>query len=167
MFSGHAGVSIGSVTHGGLRNVTVRDCVFNGTNRGLYIKSRRGRGGLIEDIHYHNISMPFIYKEAIAIALIYNGTDDSLRNRDIQKEAITATTPMVRNIEYNGIHGYSVRNPILLIGLPESKIENVTFVNCKIESKQNIFLNNTHNVIINGNKITFKLSDNVALEKIK
>ena len=45
MFRGHAGVAIGSDASGGVRNVTIRDCYFHGTQRGLFIKSKRGRGG--------------------------------------------------------------------------------------------------------------------------
>ncbi|CAG2174233.1 unnamed protein product [Oppiella nova] len=45
MGHGHGGVSIGSDFVGGVRNVTVMDCVFDGPDRGFYIKSARGRGG--------------------------------------------------------------------------------------------------------------------------
>nr|ADU33267.1 glycoside hydrolase family protein 28 [Callosobruchus maculatus] len=150
MYAGHGGVSIGSVTSGGLRNVTVRNCIFNGTNRGLFIKSRRGRGGLVEDIHYHNIQMVDLRKEGIAIAAIYNGSDPGLRSRDFYWEPVNETTPFIRNVEFKNIHGDSVLNPIFIVGLPESPIENVTFTNVKIESKLDVFTNNTKNVVING-----------------
>nr|CAH7730954.1 unnamed protein product [Callosobruchus chinensis] len=150
MYAGHGGVSIGSVTSGGLRNVTVRNCIFNGTNRGLFIKSRRGRGGLVQDIHYHNITMLNLRKEGIAIATIYNGSDPGLHSRDFYWEPINETTPFVRNIEFNNIHGDSALNPIFIVGLPESPIENVTFTDVEIKSKLNVFLNNTRNVVING-----------------
>ena len=41
---------IGSEMSGGVKNVVISNCVFIGTDRGIRIKSRRGRGGAIEDI---------------------------------------------------------------------------------------------------------------------
>ena len=41
---GH-GMSIGSETAGGVRNLTVRNCTFENTENGLRIKSQRGKGG--------------------------------------------------------------------------------------------------------------------------
>ncbi|CAH1989297.1 unnamed protein product [Acanthoscelides obtectus] len=151
MYAGHGGVSIGSVTAGGLRNVTVRNCIFNGTNRGLFIKSRRGRGGLVEDISYHDITMVDLRKEGIAIATIYNGSDAGLHNRDFHWEPVNERTPFIRNIEFKNIQGDSVLNPIFIVGLPESSIKNITFANVQIKSKFDIFLNNTKNIVINGN----------------
>ena len=43
MYHGHGGVVMGSDTAGGIRNVAVNNCVFHGTDRGVRIKSRRGR----------------------------------------------------------------------------------------------------------------------------
>nr|CAI5851728.1 unnamed protein product [Callosobruchus analis] len=150
MYAGHGGVSIGSVTSGGLRNVIVRNCIFNGTNRGLFIKSRRGRGGLVQDIYYNNITMVNLRKEAIAIATIYNGSDPGLHSRDFYWEPINETTPFVRNIIFNNIHGDSVLNPIFIVGLPEAPIENITFSDVKIKSKLDVFTNNTKSIVING-----------------
>ena len=50
MVHGHGGVVIGSEMSGGVRNVVIANCVFVGTDRGIRIKSRRGRGGVVEDI---------------------------------------------------------------------------------------------------------------------
>ena len=35
---------------GDIRNVTISNCVFQDTDRGIRLKSRRGRGGVVEDI---------------------------------------------------------------------------------------------------------------------
>ena len=42
---GHGGVVLGSEMSGGVRNVVVSSCVFSGTDRGVRLKTRRGRGG--------------------------------------------------------------------------------------------------------------------------
>ena len=53
---GH-GVSIGSYTDGGVSNITVMNCTFNGTQNGVRIKSDTGRGGLVQNINYFNLGM--------------------------------------------------------------------------------------------------------------
>ena len=42
---------------GGVRNVTVRRCTFQDTQNGLRIKSPRGKGGIVENINYSDITM--------------------------------------------------------------------------------------------------------------
>ena len=44
MENGHGAVVLGSEMAGGIYDVTARDCVFLGTDRGFRIKTRRGRG---------------------------------------------------------------------------------------------------------------------------
>lgn len=51
----NSGLSIGSGMSGGVKNLTVRDCVLNGTARGPRFKTCRGRGGIVEDIKYQNL----------------------------------------------------------------------------------------------------------------
>jgi len=59
MERGHGSIVIGSETSGGVYGVTVARCLFCGTDRGLRIKTRRGRGALavLEDIRLENIGM--------------------------------------------------------------------------------------------------------------
>jgi polygalacturonase len=50
VYHAHGGFVIGSESYGGARNVSVRNCIFIGTDVGLRFKSLRGRGGVIEKI---------------------------------------------------------------------------------------------------------------------
>lgn len=45
-----ASIGIGSETSGGIRNVRISHCIFAARSYGIYIKTRIGRGGVIEDI---------------------------------------------------------------------------------------------------------------------
>ncbi len=56
---GHGAIVLGSEMSGGVRNLTVCQCVFKHTDRGLRIKSRRGRGkdGIIDGVVFENIKM--------------------------------------------------------------------------------------------------------------
>jgi polygalacturonase len=51
---GH-GMSIGSETNGGVRNVSVCDLSLDGTDNGLRIKSDASRGGLVQGISYTDV----------------------------------------------------------------------------------------------------------------
>jgi Endopolygalacturonase len=62
---GH-GMSIGSETNGGVRNVKVCDLSLDGTDNGLRIKSDIGRGGLVTGISYtdvciRNVASPLVF----------------------------------------------------------------------------------------------------------
>ena len=53
----HGGAVIGSETAAGIDHIEVSDCIFDGTDRGIRIKSRRGRGGSIHDLVFRNLTM--------------------------------------------------------------------------------------------------------------
>ena len=42
MLSGHGGVVIGSEMSGGVKKIVISNCIFDGTDRGIRIKSARG-----------------------------------------------------------------------------------------------------------------------------
>ncbi len=42
---------------GGVRNVAISTCVFQGTDRGIRMKTRRGRGGLVEHVRVSTVVM--------------------------------------------------------------------------------------------------------------
>lgn len=56
---GHGAIVLGSEMSGGVKNLTVSQCVFKHTDRGLRIKSRRGRGkdAIIDGVDFENIKM--------------------------------------------------------------------------------------------------------------
>lgn len=66
---GH-GVSIGSETNGGVKNVRVHNCKFENTTNAIRIKSYRGRGGEVSDIPYSDLTMEGV-NPAIVITAYY------------------------------------------------------------------------------------------------
>lgn len=52
-----AGITIGSETSGGVRNVEIYNITSNGTDAGLRFKSASTRGGLIENIKVYNMEL--------------------------------------------------------------------------------------------------------------
>src|SRR5690606_26462533 len=75
MLRGHGGVVIGSEMSGGVKNIAITNCIFDGTDRGIRIKSARGRGGVVEDIRVSNIIMRNIRDQAIVLNTQYAKTD--------------------------------------------------------------------------------------------
>ncbi len=86
-YSGH-GMSIGSETNGGVRNILVSDLVIDGADNGIRIKSDLSRGGLVHDVTYKDICIrdvknpiiisPFYTQAAGALVPVYQGI--SLQN---------------------------------------------------------------------------------------
>ena len=150
MLAGHGGVVIGSEMSGGVKKVVISNCVFDGTDRGIRIKSTRGRGGVVEDIQVSNIVMKNIKEEAITLDLLYS---------KMPVEPLTERTPIFRNINISNVTGSDVLIPIKIRGLEESPISNITFTNINIDGKQKCVFQNYKNikmndVFVNGEKIT-------------
>ncbi len=127
--SAHGGAVIGSETAAGIRDVVFRSCSFIGTDRGIRIKTRRGRGGTIENLKFENISIDGCLCP-ITFNMYYKcgATDDTLFSLD----ALPATenTPRIKNILIENVVARSCRSSAgFIVGLPESHIEGVTIRN--------------------------------------
>ena len=135
MLRGHGSVVMGSETAGSIRNIEISDCVFNGTDRGLRIKSRRGRAGTVENITLNNITMNGVGCP-IVMHLYYEcgaRPEEIAVISDRNPRPVTETTPCIRNIRITNITAYNTQSAAaFLLGLPEKPIENILFENVKI-----------------------------------
>jgi len=150
MLAGHGGVVIGSEMSGGVKKVVISNCVFDGTDRGIRIKSTRGRGGVVEDIQISNIVMKNIQEEAIILDMLYT---------KMSVEPVSDRTPIFRNINISNVTGSDVLIPIKIRGLEESPISNITLTNINIDGKQKSIFQNCKNikmtdVFVNGEKLS-------------
>ncbi|MFN3408893.1 MAG: glycoside hydrolase family 28 protein [Limisphaerales bacterium] len=126
---GH-GMSIGSETVGGVRNVVVRHCTFENTVNGIRIKSDRKRGGIVDGLVCEEITMKNV-RGALTLTSYYPripATDEA--------QPVTDTTPKYRNIVIRNLTATSTRNAGFIVGLPESVIENVRLENVTITAEQ-------------------------------
>jgi polygalacturonase len=128
MIHGHGGVVIGSEMTGGVRNVAISNCTFVGTDRGIRIKSRRGRGGVVEDLRVSNIVMDQVLCP-IVINLFYGcGAWGELKVTDQSPQPVTDRTPRFRRLRYSNITARRVKySAAYVIGLPEMFVEDVAF----------------------------------------
>ncbi len=138
MVHGHGGVVIGSDTSGGVQNVAISNCIFVGTDRGIRLKSRRGRGGIIQDIRVTNIVMQDVLCPFTMNLYYHVGVKGNRDIADKRPRPVDEGTPRVRRIHLSHI---SVRDAhyaaAFLYGLPEMPIEDVSFDDVSITMASN------------------------------
>jgi polygalacturonase len=148
---GH-GMSIGSETVGGVRNLLVKNCRFENTDNGLRIKSRRGRGGTVENITYTDITMKNVHP-AISIAAYYQSSTRDKFPTDDKAEPVTDTTPIFRSIHISNVTATSTTDAGLIVGLPESLVTDVVLENIHITAQEGLTIANAKGVQLKNVKI--------------
>lgn len=138
MLNGHGGVVIGSEMSGSVRKVTISNCVFDGTDRGIRLKSSRERGGIVEEIRVDNIVMKNIQREAFMFNLMYD--------KHLKEEPVNEKTPSFRNIHISNVTGSEVKQACRIIGIPEMPIQNLSFNNINIDATLGFDISTAENI---------------------
>lgn len=132
VFQGHGGFVVGSEMSGSVKNISVSNCQFLGTDVGLRFKSCRGRGGVVENIYIHDINMFDIATDSYLFDLYYGGksASEALEDGDetpaMEKiPAVDETTPCFRNIFVKNVTSRNARRAMYFNGIPEMKISNI------------------------------------------
>lgn len=128
----HGGIVIGSETAAGMSGIHASDCDLSGTDRGIRIKSRRGRGGDINDIELRNLVMNDTLCP-IAMNMYYKCgiTDVNAPEFSLEKQEITSETPRIHNVKIIGCKGTGCKSSAgFIVGLPERPIENLEIRDC-------------------------------------
>lgn len=137
MVHGHGGVVIGSEMSGGVRNVTISNCVFQDTDRGIRVKTRRGRGGSVQRVLVSNMIMdrvlcPFVFNMYYRCGKI---TDPTYKEKIAH--AVESDTPIIRDIQIQNCRVTDATAAAgFFYGLPEMPVENVSLSNCLISMQQ-------------------------------
>ena len=134
MVHGHGGVVLGSEMSGGIRRVSIAGCVFDGTDRGIRIKSRRGRGGTVEDVSVTGVVMNDVLCPLVVNLMYFCGKDGKLPIvSDPNAQPVTERTPHVRRIRMADIVVTNAKSAAAcLYGLPEAPLEDISIVNTQI-----------------------------------
>jgi polygalacturonase len=181
VYHGHGGFTVGSEMSGGVKNIHVSGCTFIGTDVGLRFKSRRGRGGVVENVFISNIDMINIPTNAISFNLYYGGLSVSEmlaqnENENWQSEIypVSEETPRFKDIRMMNITCKGAHQAIYLQGLPEMNLENVHLENLTMESDKGLFCMDVRGITIKDlnllNKehpaLTFINAKNVSIEEL-
>ncbi|HEV7320833.1 MAG TPA: glycoside hydrolase family 28 protein [Ensifer sp.] len=136
MERGHGGLVIGSEMSGGVHDVAVEDCEMVGTDRGLRLKTRRGRGGSISDIAMRRVLLDGVETALSANAHYHcdmDGHDDRVQSR--QPLLVDAGTPVIDGVTIEDVEIRNLAHAAgAFLGLPESPIRNIKIRRLKITS---------------------------------
>lgn len=127
MSGGHGAVVIGSAVSGGIRNVYACNCKIKDTMQGIRLKSMRGRGGIVENITFEDFEIDDQTNEAIQINMFY----------EFSTVVPKSNTPSeFRNIVIRNVRGKGNRMGVVMKGLPEQKLKNITLENVCLEAEK-------------------------------
>lgn len=141
MAYGHGSVVIGSEIGAGINNLSVTQCYFKATDRGLRIKTRRGRGkdSVITGIVFDNIIMEDVLTP-IVVNMWYNCCDiDKYAEYNFTRKALPVDdrTPHIGTFSFRNMTCTGADVAACYIdGLPESPVEEVEFRNVSISFKK-------------------------------
>lgn len=141
MAFGHGAVTLGSEIGAGVTNLSVYQCLFRGTDRGLRIKTRRGRGkyAVIDGVEFSNIRMDNVMAPLV-MNMYYFCDPDGHEQIVWSKEPhpVDDTTPYLGSFLFRDMEctdcewaaGY-------FYGLTEQPIGSVTIENVNFTFKEN------------------------------
>lgn len=138
VYHGHGGVTVGSEMSGGVKNMHVSNCTFIGTDVGLRFKSKRGRGGIVENVFISDIRMIDIPTNAISFNLYYGGlsVSEMMEKGGMQASTVaipvTKETPQFKNISIKDVTINGAKQAVFLQGLPEMNLEHIAIENMQI-----------------------------------
>ncbi|MGD0339894.1 MAG: glycoside hydrolase family 28 protein [Bacteroidota bacterium] len=157
VYKAHGGFVIGSESYGGVCNVSVRNCLFIGTDVGLRFKSARDRGGLVEKVFIDGIQMLGIRTDAILFDMYYTGGSpeaEATKNLTLRKaEPVNDMTPQFRDFHVRNIVCNGADRAIVINGLPEMSINNIVLDNVSISSKRGAYIADADSVQLNNCRI--------------
>ena len=157
MLSGHGGVVIGSEMSGGVKNITISNCVFDGTDRGIRIKTARGRGGVVEDIRVDNIIMKNIGEQALLLDMEYTKA---------APEPLSERTPKFRNIRFSNITAYA-KTAMYVNGLDEMPIKEVSLTDVVFEVENGIVLKKAKDIAFHNLRINTKTGSALMADHVQ
>ncbi len=161
---GH-GMSIGSETVGGVRNITMKNCTFENTENGIRIKSDTRRGGIVENLVCDNITMKNV-NPAITLTCVYQGTSagDKKQGETATNSTSVGNFPVFRNIHISNLTATCPKAAGLILGLPDSCISNVVLENVNISAAKPFSISNAKGVQLKNVTVTVPKGDPFKLE---
>ncbi|PJJ60808.1 glycoside hydrolase family 28 protein [Hymenobacter chitinivorans] len=144
VYHAHGGFVIGSEMSGGARNIYAYNLTFMGTDVGLRFKAARGRGGVVENIYINNVNMKNIVAQAVIFDLYYMAKDpvalvgESSAPPVIKAEPLNEGTPQFRHIDIRNITCDGADVGIMMRGLPEMPLRDITIENAVLQSDKGL-----------------------------
>ena len=134
---GHGAVVLGSEIGAGVRDLSVSQCFFRGTDRGLRIKTRRGRGKncFVDNVTFDNIVMDGVLTP-VAVNMWYNCCDPDRESEYVWSREhlpVDERTPHLGRFFFRNLTCTGAEVAACYIdGLPEAPVDAVTFENVRV-----------------------------------
>lgn len=142
MNEGHGAIVLGSEAGAGIQDLTVERCYFKHTDRGLRIKSRRGRG---KDSIIDNILFKDIYMDNVLTPLVINMfyfCDPDGKSEYVQRKdplPVDEKTPYLGHFTFEGIVAKDCEVACgFFYGLPEQKIASIAIKDSTFTVKKSL-----------------------------
>ena len=143
------GVVIGSEMSAGVRNILAEDCDFGHNINCIRIKSKDGRGGVIENIEYRNLHMTKGMR-GINISYRYDCGGSSADDAKVPGKRM----PEIRNIYFENIVCDNLDIGISIDGIPGGKMENLYFKDITMNAVQCITADSVNGLNMENVKMT-------------
>ncbi|MEZ4772723.1 MAG: glycoside hydrolase family 28 protein [Bacteroidia bacterium] len=176
--AGHGLFTIGSETSGGMRNIEVYGLEAIGTNTGIRFKSAKVRGGLIENVWFHDIKMtdvnsPFQFELNWYPEYSYPQIPDEIPEEERPEWWKTMTQvveppekgiPEFRDILLTDIEVKNAQRAFYANAYPEKPIHDLTWKNIAIEAESGGTVTYARDWKMENVSITLKKHDPTVLE---
>lgn len=157
MLNGHGGVVIGSEMSGDVKKIVISNCIFDGTQRGIRIKTARGRGGVVEDIRVDNIIMKNILDQAIVLDMQYAKTT---------VEPVSERTPAFRNIHFSNITAQT-NEAIFINGIEEMPVDDISFQDINFDATRGATIKEASHIRFSQVRINTKIGSSLMVENVR
>ncbi len=141
MEDGHGAVTLGSEMAGGIINLTVEDCIFRHTDRGLRIKTRRGRGkdAVIDGVTFRNLDLDHVMTPLVVNSFYFcdpDGRTPYVQSREVYP--VDDRTPSIKKMVFENMNCTNCHVAAAFFdGLPEQKIEEIVMRNISFSYAEN------------------------------
>ncbi|MNB78370.1 Polygalacturonase [compost metagenome] len=157
MKEGHGGLVIGSGMSGGVRNVYAHNCTITGGDRGIRLKSMRGRGGYVDNIRFEQIKIDNVREEAVQINMFYG------YSTVVPK---TSTPSDFSNISIKDISGEGAAIAVEIKGLPEHRLNNISLENINLSADRALICSDVETISLKGFKVTAASGKSVTFANV-
>ncbi len=141
MLDGHGGVTVGSEMAGGVRGVRVHHCWMRGNDRGLRIKSRRGRGryAVVDDIRFEDVRMENVRMPLVVNCMYFCDPDGhSPWVQSLEPQPVDDSTPTIGSILFERVRVTGCQAcAAYILGLPERPVGSVAIRDSSFSFREN------------------------------
>jgi polygalacturonase len=167
VYHAHGGFVIGSNTDGGMRNIFVSNCNFDGTDAGIRVKSNAGRGGLVKDIFIDNIFMSAIVNDAVVFDTYYEDMPAG-SVKDPSAKVVRDKIPEFTDFHISNVFCNGAKKAISITGLTDMPVHNIYFEHLTISADAGLTATDAAALDLKNVQLTGMKKDPVnSLERVK